>query len=374
MTNKRIHLSPPHMLGEEKKLLIDAFESNYIAPIGQHLNAFESEISEYLKVPYACSLSTGTAALHLALKVLGIKRNDHVLCPSLTFAASANPIKYESAIPVFIDVDFESWTLNPSLLSDAIKKYKPQILITVDLYGQSCNYDEIIELCNSNNVKIIEDAAEALGSEYRSKKLGSFGDIGIISFNGNKIITTSGGGMLVSKNEDYVNKAKFLATQAREKEIHYQHKELGYNYRMSNLLAALGRGQLLNLDYFVERRRKIFSRYYHSISGIEGMEFLKQRKYCKSNNWLTTLTIDETKTGFNRDNLISALEENNIESRPVWKPMHLQPFYKGCSFFSEDNKDISAKLFQNGICLPSGSNLTKEDQSRIIEIIHSLVN
>ena len=372
MLNKRIYLSPPHMVGNEKKLLDDAFNSNWIAPLGPDVDAFEKEISEYLGVQYGCALSSGTAALHLSLKVLGISGGDTVLCPSLTFSATANVLIYEKAIPVFIDVDPKNWTIDIRSLEKAIKKYKPKALITVDIYGHSCDYDIIYDLCDQYDIALIEDAAEALGSEYKGRNLGSFGEMGIISFNGNKIITTSGGGMLVSNNEDFVTKARFLASQAREAKIHYEHKELGYNYRMSNLLAALGRGQLLNINRFVRSRRNIYNRYYKAFENIEGFEFMTEEKYCRSNRWLSTLLIDESKAGINRDKIINELEIENIESRPVWKPMHLQPFYKGYDYIKNNNTDVSAKLFNNGICLPSGSNLSKSDQNRIIDIIISL--
>ena len=401
----RIYLSPPHMGDKEIELLIEAFDSNWIAPLGPQVNAFEKETAEYLGIDHAAALSTGSAALHLALKIVGIKSGDVILCPSLTFAASANVILYENAVPVFIDVSPETWTLNLSALEIAFKKYKPKALIAVDLYGQSCDYDSIIELCGKYNVSLIEDAAEALGAEYlpsginaddniakggsvginandnninnevipqgRGKKCGSFGEMGILSFNGNKIITTSGGGMLVSENEDYIKKARFLATQAREPEIHYEHKELGYNYRMSNLLAAVGRGQLQVLDGRVEARRSIFNRYFNALSAIEGIDFMPEATYGRSNRWLTTLTVDPEKTGVSRTRIIQALEKENIEARPVWKPMHMQPLYKDCEYITKDSQDISKGLFEQGLCLPSGSNLSISDQNRVIEIILS---
>ena len=267
------------MSGQEKKLLIEAFDSNWIAPLGPHVDGFEQEITDYIGVDHAAALTSGTAALHLALRIMGVTKGDIVLCPSLTFAASASVILYENATPVFVDVDPAYWTIDLSSLENAIKKYNPKVLIAVDLYGQSCDYDAITDLCEKYNVLLIEDAAEALGAEYKNQKCGSFGQIGILSFNGNKIITTSGGGMLVSNNEDYVNKARFLATQARESELHYEHKELGYNYRMSNLLAAVGRGQLQNLDNFVTKRRNIYKRYYDALSPVSGIEFMQEAAY-----------------------------------------------------------------------------------------------
>jgi pyridoxal phosphate-dependent aminotransferase EpsN len=372
MKNNRIYLSPPHMGENERKYLTDAFDSNWIAPLGAHVDGFEKEMAEYLGVKHAAALTSGTAALHLVLRIMGITKGDIIICPSLTFVASANVILYENATPVFVDVDPKYWTIDLSSLENAIKKYNPKALIAVDLYGQSCDYDAITDLCEKYNVLLIEDAAEALGAEYKGEKCGSFGRIGILSFNGNKIITTSGGGMLVSNNEDYVNKARFLATQARESELHYEHKELGYNYRMSNLLAAVGRGQLQNLDNFIAKRRNIYKRYYDALSSVSGIEFMQEAEYGKSNRWLTTLTIDNKKTGINRNQIIEALEKENIESRPVWKPMHLQPLYKGADYVSLDG-DISKNLFENGLCLPSGSNLSEDDQNRVIDIISSTI-
>jgi len=373
MKNNRIYLSPPHMGGKERKYFTDAFDSNWIAPLGPHVDGFEKEMAEYLGVKHAAALSTGSSALHLALKIGGIKEGDRVLCPSLTFAASANVILYEKAQPIFVDSDPNTWVMDLAACEKAMQKYKPKALISVDLYGQSCDYDAITDLCEKYNVLLIEDAAEALGADYKGKKCGSFGQIGILSFNGNKIITTSGGGMLVSNNEDFVSKARFLATQAREPKIHYEHKELGYNYRMSNLLAAVGRGQLQSLDKFVNKRRDIYNKYYNSLSTLDGIKFMQEAEYGKSNRWLTALTVNEKVAGISRSGIINALEKENIESRPVWKPMHLQPLYKGADYVSLDG-DVSKNLFENGLCLPSGSNLSEKDQNRIIDIILSLIN
>ena len=373
MKNNRIYLSPPHMGEKERKYFTDAFDSNWIAPLGPHVNGFENEMASYLDGGYAAALSSGTASLHLALKILGITERHKVLCPSLTFAASANAILYEKAIPIFVDANKENWTLDIPSLEKAIKIYNPKALIAVDLYGQSCDYDAIINLCNQHNVIVIEDAAEALGSTYKDKKCGSFGQIGILSFNGNKIITTSGGGMLVSNNEEYVKKARFLATQARESELHYEHKELGYNYRMSNLLAAVGRGQLEVIDDRVSTRRSIFNRYEKALSHIDGFTFMQEAGYGKSNRWLTTLTVNEKVVGISRTQIIDALEKENIEARPVWKPMHMQPLYKKCEYIKSDVQDVSAELFENGLCLPSGSSLTKEDQFEVIKEIQAFL-
>ena len=372
--NKRIYLSPPHMGEREKQLFLDAFNSNWIAPVGPDLDDFEKEMMDYLKIENACAVSSGTSALHLALIVLGINKNDKILCPSLTFSASANVILYQNATPVFVDVNPFSWTVDLNLLEVAIKKHKPRAIICVDLYGQSCDYNSIIDLCKKYNVFLIEDAAEALGSEYNGRKCGTFGDISILSFNGNKIITTSGGGMLLSKNKDYVDKARFFSTQSREPAIHYEHKEIGYNYRLSNLLAAIGRGQLKLIDDRVNRRRSIFKRYFDSLSSINGFDFLTEIKNTKSNRWLTTLIIDPKKAGIDNKKIIYDLEKENIESRPVWKPMHLQNIFKDYDFICNPDQDVSSYLFDNGICLPSGSNLDLKDQEKIIDIILSSIN
>jgi pyridoxal phosphate-dependent aminotransferase EpsN len=374
MKNNRIYLSPPHMGENERALLIDAFDSNWIAPLGPHVDAFENEMASYLGVGYAAALSSGSGALHLSLKLVGLKAEDKVLCPSLTFSASANVILYENAEPIFLDSDSVTWALDLVACEKAMQKYKPKALISVDLYGQSCNYDAIIQLCEQYNVALIEDAAEALGAEYKKQKCGSFGEIGVLSFNGNKIITTSGGGMLVSNNEEYVKEARFLSTQAREPEIHYEHKELGYNYRMSNLLAAVGRGQLQVINMRVSARRTIFARYEKALSQLSGFSFMQEADYGKTNRWLTTLTVDKKEAGVSRTQIIDALEKENIESRPVWKPMHLQPFYKGYDYVTAGDGDISAQLFYDGLCLPSGSSLSEKDQNRIIDIIINCVN
>jgi len=373
MKNNRIYLSPPHMGENERNYLIDAFDSNWIAPLGPHVDGFEKEMAEYLGVKHAAALCSGSSALHLALILAGINEGDRVLCPSLTFSASANVILYEKAQPIFIDSDLITWAIDLAACEKAMQKYKPKALISVDLYGQSCNYNAIADLCDKYNVLLIEDAAEALGADYKGKKCGSFGEMGILSFNGNKIITTSGGGMLVSNNEEFVTKARFLATQAREPEIHYEHKELGYNYRMSNLLAAVGRGQLEVIDDRVTTRRSIFNRYEKALSHVDGFTFMKEADYGKSNRWLTTLTVDEKRTGISRTHIIDALEKENIESRPVWKPMHLQPLYKKCDYITAGEEDISSRLFENGLCLPSGSNLSEYDQNRVIDIISSTI-
>jgi len=377
---KRIYLSPPNIGEFEKKYIQDVFTSNWIAPLGPQVDAFESEMCKYIGVKYATALSSGTAAVHLALRILGIKENDIVFCSSLTFSASANPILYEKAVPVFIDSDRETWNMCPIALEKAMEIYRkknnlPKAVIVVNLYGQSADYDNILAICDAYNIPVIEDAAESLGATYKDKQSGNFGVMSILSFNGNKIITTSGGGMLLSNNEDYIKQARFLATQARDSALHYEHSQLGFNYRMSNVLAAIGRGQLKVLDDRVASKRKVFERYYRAFSGIEGIEFMPEANYGKSNRWLTVITINPAKTGIDRTRLIKILEENNIESRPVWKPMHLQPLYKGFEYFTrEEGISISDQLFIQGLCLPSGSNLSENDQDRIITIINDKIH
>ena len=368
---KRIYLSPPKLCGKEKKYLEDALNSNWIAPVGPNIEGFENDMARYLGTGRACALSSGTSALHLALRILDVGSNDIVVCPSLTFAASANVILYQNAIPIFVDVDPNYWVVNLNDLEYSFKKFSPKAFIAVDLYGQSCNYKEIISLCNKYNVKLIEDAAEALGSTFNKQKCGTFGEISILSFNGNKIITTSGGGMLLSNNEEYVKKAKFLSTQAREPFTHYEHRELGYNYRLSNLLAALGQGQLESINKFVKKRRNIFNNYKTKLSNIDGLLFTKEHPLCESNRWLTTCTISEKITNIGRDDIIEILEKENIESRPVWKPMHLQPLYQKAKYISTNSYDVSERIFNSGICLPSGANLNLEDQKMIIDILKS---
>ena len=377
---KRIYLSPPNIGEFEKKYIQDVFTSNWIAPLGPQVDAFEREMYEYIGVKYALALSSGTAAVHLALRILGIKENDIVFCSSLTFAASANPILYEKAIPAFIDSDRETWNMCPIALEKAMEIYRkknnlPKAVIVVNLYGQSADYDNILAICDAYNIPVIEDAAESLGATYKDKQSGNFGIMSILSFNGNKIITTSGGGMLLSNNEDYIKQARFLATQARDSALHYEHSQLGFNYRMSNVLAAIGRGQLKVLDDRVASKRKVFERYYRAFSGIEGIEFMPEANYGKSNRWLTVITINPAKTGIDRTRLIKILEENDIESRPVWKPMHLQPLYKGFEYFTrEEGISISDQLFIQGLCLPSGSNLSEKDLDRIITIINDQIH
>lgn len=375
MDEKRIYLSAPHMSGNEQQYIKEAFDTNWVAPIGPNVDAFEHELATYAGVGGAVALSSGTAAIHLALQLLGVGRRDRVFCSSLTFVASANPIRYMGAEPIFIDSEPDTWNMSPQALSRALGEAcregrLPRAVIVVHLYGQSARMEEIVALCDQYQVPIIEDAAESLGSTYRGRASGSLGKYGIYSFNGNKIITTSGGGMLVSDDEDALKKARYLATQARDPAPYYQHSIVGYNYRMSNLLAGVGRAQLEVLNERVETRRAIYNRYYQALSDIPGISFMPELEHTRSNRWLTTLTVNEQEVGSSIQNLIEALAENNIESRPVWKPMHMQPLFRGAQYYPHDqHQSISEKLFQTGICLPSGSSMTEADQLRVIDCI-----
>lgn len=372
---RRIHLSPPHMSGNEQKFIDEAFETNWIAPLGPNVDAFEREIALYAGTKGAAALSSGTAAIHLALKLLDVGQGDTVFCSSLTFVASANPILYVDANPVFIDSEEETWNMSPFALRNAMdeafkKNALPKAVIIVNLYGQSAKMDELIEVCDFYGVPIIEDAAESLGALYKGKKSGSFGLFGIYSFNGNKIITTSGGGMLVSGDLAALEKSRFLATQARDDASHYQHSSVGYNYRMSNILAGIGRAQLEVLEERVEKRREIFDRYVQALSDIEGIHFMPELEGTYSTRWLTTCTMDPKKIKITPSDLIEALETENIEARPVWKPLHLQPLFTGYKFYPHiEDYPVSERLFSEGICLPSGSNMTTEDQEKVIKVI-----
>ena len=374
-TKKRIYLSSPHMSGREQGFIQEAFDANWIAPLGPHVDAFEKEIADYVGVKGAAALINGTAAIHLTLKLLGVQAGDTVFCSSLTFSASANPIVYEGATPVFIDSDAETWNMSPYALRraflDAEQSGKlPKAVMIVNLYGHSADMDELLAICKQYNVPVIEDAAESLGATYKGKASGSFGKFGIFSFNGNKIITTSGGGMLVSDDLAALEKARFWATQARDQARHYQHSEIGYNYRMSNVLAGIGRGQLQVLEDRVTARRAIYDRYFEEFSNVPGIEFMPEAANSKHTRWLTTLTVDENKCGISAIAIMDALAADNMESRPVWKPMHLQPVFAKCPYYSHgENESISDKLFENGICLPSGSNMTKEDMDRVIAVM-----
>lgn len=375
MNNHKIFLSPPHMSGNEMDYIQEAFETNWIAPVGPNIDAFEKEMATYIGANEVVAVSSGTAAIHLALSLLNVGKGDQVFCSSLTFVASANPILYQGAEPVFIDSEPESWNMSPEALERALqdafsKKKLPKAIIVVHLYGQSAKMDEIIALANHYNVPIIEDAAESLGSTYKGKASGILGEFGIYSFNGNKIITTSGGGMLVCQTSNLAKKARFLATQARDEAIHYQHSQLGFNYRMSNVLAGIGRAQLEVLEDRVAARRSVFQRYHQELHQFSGVFFMEELQHTRSNRWLTTLTIDEEVTSVSRNLILDFLSDENIEARPVWKPLHLQPLFKGATFYSHrEDECVSERLFNTGICLPSGSSLKEEEQMRVIDCL-----
>ncbi len=359
------------MGGDEPGLVQETFESNWIAPLGPQVDAFEHEFAEAVEVPHAAALSSGTGALHLALLMEGVGRRDVVVCPALTFSATANAITYVGAEPIFIDSDLETWNLDPNLLREELVQRaedgnQAAAVIAVDLYGQCADYAKIVEICDEFDVPLIEDAAEALGASCNGQPAGSFGRCAIFSFNGNKIITTSGGGMLVSHDEALVSKARFLATQARDPAPHYQHSEIGYNYRMSNVLAAIGRGQLRVLDERVRARRANFAHYHRELAGLSGLEFMPEASHGRCTRWLTCLTIDPADFGATREDVRLALESENIEARPVWKPMHLQPVFAECRV---RGGEIARALFENGLCLPSGSSLTREDRDRVISVV-----
>ncbi|WP_342578086.1 aminotransferase class I/II-fold pyridoxal phosphate-dependent enzyme [Psychrobacillus sp. FSL K6-2843] len=364
--NERIFLSSPHMSeeGYEIQYVKEAFDTNWIAPLGENVNNFEKELAAKVGSKAAAALSSGTAAIHLALKAAGVGEGDIVFCPTLTFSATANPIIYQNAIPVFIDSDYETWNMCPKALEEAFAKYpNVKAVIVVHLYGLSADMDKIVALCNKHNVALIEDAAESLGAYYKGQHTGTFGDYGIFSFNGNKIITTSGGGMLVSNNEERIEKARFWATQSRDQARHYQHSELGYNYRMSNVVAGIGRGQLKVLDKRVEKKNYIFNFYKQELSGLDGIEFMPSNEWDKPNYWLSALTLN----GHVRPiDVMQALENENIESRPVWKPMHLQPFFERYDYIGSD---VSENLFNNGVCLPSDSKITDSELERVTKTI-----
>ena len=371
--NKKIWLSPPHMGGRERELVKEAFDANWIAPVGPHISNFEQELSKLSQNFNIAALSSGTAAIHLALILAGVQKNDNVICSSFTFSASVNPIKYLGANPIFIDSDKESWNMCPELLTKAIKdgiknNKKPKAIILVHLYGMPAKLDEIIAVANSFEIPLIEDAAEALGSKYKNQQLGTFADFGIYSFNGNKIITTSGGGALVCKNKKLIEKAKFLATQSRDEAPHYEHSEVGYNYRMSNVCAAIGVGQLEVLTERVTRKREIFNFYKNELSMIKEITFLEELEPSFSNYWLTTILLDKNST-IDREQLRLHLEKDNIESRPLWKPMHLQPVFKDCKSYVNG---VSEDLFNRGLCLPSGTAMTTEDLKRIVKKVKEL--
>ena len=365
-TNTRLFLSPPHMGSNEQKYINEVFKSNYIAPLGEFVDKFEDSIRNYTGAKYALATSSGTAAIHLALRVLGVKEGDIVLASSFTFIGSVVPILYQNATPVFIDSD-ESWNLSPKLLKKAIKDLpnKPKALIVTHLYGQMAKIQEIADICKENKIYLIEDAAESLGATYKDKQSGTFGDFGIYSFNGNKIITTSGGGMLISDNEEWIKKAKFYATQAKEPYLHYEHEEYGYNYRMSNVLAAIGVAQMEVLNERVKKTREIFEFYKRELRDIDEISFMPEIEGSFGNRWLTTISFEKT----DPFKIIKRLEEVNAESRPLWKSMHLQPLFKDALNFTDKTGE---KLFEKGLCLPTPTNVKLDELKRVTEVIKDI--
>ena len=375
--NSKIWLSSPHMGGNESNFVNEAFDTNWVAPLGPNVDGFEKDLSSFLGGDvHVAALSSGTAALHLGLILLGVEVGDEVICQSMTFSASANPIAYLGAKPVFVDSEPGTWNISATLLEEAIKDRiangkKPKAIIPVHLYGMPCgNMAEIMNIAKQYDIPVLEDAAEALGSSIDGKMCGTFGDIGILSFNGNKIITTSGGGALVSKDKAVTQKATFLATQARDAAPHYQHSHIGYNYRMSNICAGIGRGQMEVLKERVEQRRAVYNQYVERYSDKKGITFVAEPNGFYSNRWLSTFLIDPQLAGFDREQLRLALEKENIESRPLWKPMHMQPVFSNSPFYGDG---AAEKLFEQGLCLPSGSNLTQEDMDRIFVVMDRLL-
>lgn len=365
----KIWLSSPHMSDEgyEKEFIKEAFDTNWIAPLGTNVDEFEKELATKVGIAHGAALSAGTAAIHMALKAVGVEKGDIVFCPSLTFSATANPIIYQDATPVFIDSDYKTWNMDPKALEKAFQKHPDvKAVLVVHLYGLSADLDPIIDLCKKYKVPLIEDAAESLGTTYKNKYTGTFGDYGIFSFNGNKIITSSGGGMLVSDNEEMIRKVRFWSTQSRDRARHYQHSELGYNYRMSNVVAGIGRGQLKVLDQRIAKKKYMFDFYKKELGNLEGIQFMPINEWNNPNCWLSCIQV----TGKVKPlTIMEALEEENIESRPIWKPMHMQPFFEKYDFIGEG---ISEKIFENGVCLPSDTKMTDEDLLRICKIIKRL--
>jgi dTDP-4-amino-4,6-dideoxygalactose transaminase len=369
----RLFLSPPHMSGKEQEFIRQAFDSNYIAPLGPMVAAFEHELAEELEVSHVLATASGTAAIHLALRCLDIQPGDEVWASTLTFIGSVAPIVYERARPVFIDADPETWTLDPALLSEALvtaarRNELPKAILPTDLYGQSCDLDTIVEISGRYGIPVICDSAEAMGTLYRGRKAGSGALMAAYSFNGNKIITTSGGGALTSAHEKLVERARYLSTQAREPVVHYEHQEVGYNYRLSNILAAIGRAQLRVLADRVIRRREIFQRYVEGLGDLPGISFMPEAPYGRHSRWLSVILIDAGQFGADFETIRQALESQNIESRPVWKPMHLQPVFSGARTIG---RAVADSLYARGLCLPSGSNMSQSDQDRVIEIVRS---
>lgn len=372
--NKKIWLSSPHMGGKEEVYVKEAFDTNWIAPLGPHVDGFENDLVAFTGTRAAAALSSGTAAIHLALILLDVKAGDEVLCQSFTFSASANPIVYQGAIPIFIDSERETWNMSPEHLRRAIvdrmtKGKKPKAIIPVHLYGMPANMEAIMAISTEFDIPVIEDAAEALGSIYQNKACGTFGHLGVLSFNGNKIITTSGGGALISANDEYINKARFYATQSRDAAPHYQHSHIGYNYRMSNVCAAIGRGQMEVLNQRVAKRRANYDFYTNAFNKLKGISFLQEPARSLSNRWLSTILVDDSLThkGVSRETIRLAMEKENIECRPLWKPMHLQPVFETYPFYGDGTAE---RLFEQGLCLPSGSNLSTEEITRVAALLN----
>lgn len=371
---KRVYLSSPHLGEWEQRYVAQAFETNWVAPLGPNVDGFERELCEHVGCKHAAAVSSGTAALHLALILAGVGAGDEVMVSSLTFVASVNPIVYQGARPVFIDSEAGSWNVDPGLVVEALEERArrgalPKALMLVHLYGQSADVDPILQACERHGVALIEDAAEALGATYKGRSPGTFGRMGVFSFNGNKIITTSGGGMLVSDDEALIQHARKLATQARDPAPHYEHTELGFNYRMSNICAGIGRGQLKVLEDRVAARRRVFERYERGLGGVPGLSFAKEQPWGRHTRWLTCLTVDPEAFGVDREAIRLRLDADNIEARPVWKPMHMQPLFAGCERIGGE---VAERLFERGLCLPSGSNMEDADQDRVIEHILAL--
>lgn len=368
---KRLYLASPHMSeeGYEKEFIKEAFDTNWIAPLGENVNQFEKEVASYVGIGHAAALSSGTAAIHLAIKAAGVQKGDIVFCQSLTFSASANPIVYEGATPVFIDSERETWNMDPKALEKAFEKYpNAKAVIVVNLYGNPAKLDKIQKICEEHHAVLIEDSAESLGSMYHGVQTGTFGKYGIFSFNGNKIITTSGGGMLVSNDAEKVQKVVFWSTQAREKELYYEHKEIGYNYRLSNICAGIGRGQLKVLDQRIAKKTEIYGTYQMELEKKEDLVKMQPTSLdTKPNHWLSACLINHAKSKATPKDIVLALQEKNIEARMVWKPMHLQPVFANCDFIKVEEKAVSEELFENGVCLPSDTKMTEEEQNLVID-------
>lgn len=374
MAKKRIYLSSPTMHGEEQRFVQEAFDTNWVAPLGPNVNQFEDEVVKYTGCGYAAALSAGTAAIHLAIKLLNIKQGDIVFVSDLTFSATCNPIVYEKATPVFIDSEPDTWNMSPKALKKAFEKYpNPKAVIVVHLYGTPAKMDEIMEICTEHNVPLIEDAAESLSTTYKGQQTGTFGKFGIYSFNGNKIITTSGGGMLVSQDEELIKEARNLSTQARDQARHYQHSKIGYNYRMSNVVAGIGRGQMLHLEEHKQLKNAIYRQYAEAFADIKDITMNPMNPDGDANNWLSCMVLREGCV-VSVDEIMDALESENIESRPIWKPMHLQPVFSGYDFINHNDGGISVgeDIFNRGVCLPSDVKNTEDDMRKIIGIIRKL--